>query len=89
MTAGTPRLVVVGGGVIGTMHAVEGVRRGYEVVQLERDVAPRGASVRNFGLVWVSGRADGAELDLALRAASCGSSCPRTVQLPASARRAR
>ena len=44
MTAGTPRLVVVGGGVIGTMHAVEGVRRGYEVVQLERDVTPRGAS---------------------------------------------
>lgn len=62
------RLVVVGGGVIGTMHAVEGVRRGYDVVQLERDVAPRGASLRNFGLIWVSGRAHGAELELALRA---------------------
>jgi FAD dependent oxidoreductase TIGR03364 len=63
-----PRLVVVGGGVLGTMHALEGVRHGYEVVQLERDLAPRGASVRNFGLIWVSGRAAGLELDLALDA---------------------
>ena len=29
---------------------------------------PRGASVRNFGLVWVSGRRTGAELDAAQRA---------------------
>ncbi len=27
-----PRLVVVGGGILGTMHAVEAVARGYEVV---------------------------------------------------------
>jgi FAD dependent oxidoreductase TIGR03364 len=63
-----PRLVVVGGGVLGTMHALEGVRYGYEVVQLDRDLSPRGASVRNFGLIWVSGRAAGPELDLALEA---------------------
>jgi FAD dependent oxidoreductase TIGR03364 len=50
------------------MHAFEGIRRGYEVVQLERDLSPRGASVRNFGLIWVSGRAAGPELDLALDA---------------------
>jgi FAD dependent oxidoreductase TIGR03364 len=62
------RLVVVGGGVIGTMHAYTAVERGWEVVQLERDAAPRGASGRNFGLVWVSGRAPGTELELALRA---------------------
>jgi len=62
------RLVIVGGGILGTMHALEGVRLGYEVVQLERDLAPRGASVRNFGLIWVSGRAPGAELELALAA---------------------
>ena len=62
------RLVVVGGGVLGTMHAVEAITRGWEVVHLEREDDPRGASVRNFGLVWVSGRAPGRELDLALRA---------------------
>jgi FAD dependent oxidoreductase TIGR03364 len=82
MTAGRPRLVVVGGGVIGTMHALAGLRRGYDVVQLERDLAPRGASVRNFGLVWVSGRASGPELDLALRArelwGEIGARCPAT-----------
>ena len=68
MTTARQRLVVVGGGILGTMHAVEGVRRGYEVVQLERDQAPEGASVRNFGLIWVSGRAAGAELEFALEA---------------------
>jgi FAD dependent oxidoreductase TIGR03364 len=62
------RLVVVGGGVLGAMHALLGRDRGYDVVHLEREPAARGASVRNFGLIWVSGRAAGAELDLALRA---------------------
>lgn len=62
------RVVIVGGGVLGTMHALEACRRGWEVVHLESDAAPRRASVRNFGLVWVSGRAAGPELDLAVRA---------------------
>jgi FAD dependent oxidoreductase TIGR03364 len=62
------RVVIVGGGVLGTMHAVEARRRGFEVVQLEREAEARGASVRNFGLVWVSGRKGGPELNLALRA---------------------
>ncbi|HVW81343.1 MAG TPA: TIGR03364 family FAD-dependent oxidoreductase [Mycobacteriales bacterium] len=62
------RLIVVGGGILGAMHAWHGRKRGYEVVHLEREVAARGASVRNFGLVWVSGRAPGPELSLALRA---------------------
>jgi FAD dependent oxidoreductase TIGR03364 len=62
------RVVVVGGGVLGTMHAVAARERGYEVVHLEREAEARGASVRNFGLIWVSGRRAGTELDLALRA---------------------
>ena len=62
------RVVVVGGGVVGTMHAYAARRRGFEVVQLEREAGPRGASVRNFGLIWVSGRAAGPELALAQRA---------------------
>ncbi len=61
-------MVIVGGGVLGTMHAVAARRRGFEVVQLEREAEARGASVRNFGLVWVSGRRAGLELALALRA---------------------
>ncbi len=62
------RVVIVGGGVLGTMHALEACRRGLHVVHLEADPGPRRASVRNFGLVWISGRAAGAELDLAVRA---------------------
>ncbi|MQY06305.1 TIGR03364 family FAD-dependent oxidoreductase [Actinomadura macrotermitis] len=62
------RIVIVGGGVLGTMHAAEAVRRGHQVVHLEREAEARGASVRNFGLVWVGGRADGPELATALRA---------------------
>ncbi len=61
------RVVVVGAGVIGTMHALLAVGAGLEVVHIEREIEPRGASTRNFGLVWVSGRASGADLELALR----------------------
>jgi FAD dependent oxidoreductase TIGR03364 len=61
-------MVVVGGGVLGTLHAWHAVRRGHQVVQIEREVEARGASVRNFGLVWVGGRAAGPELDTAIRA---------------------
>src|SRR3954447_12119585 len=61
-------MVIVGGGIIGTMHALMARRAGWDVTHLDRDVEPRSASVRNFGLVWVSGRAEGAELDTALRA---------------------
>lgn len=54
--------------MLGTMHAWQAVERGHEVVHLEREAEARGASVRNFGLVWVSGRAPGEELATALRA---------------------
>jgi FAD dependent oxidoreductase TIGR03364 len=62
------RVVIVGGGILGTMHAVMARRRGLAVTHLEREQEGRGASVRNFGLVWMSGRRAGPELSLALRA---------------------
>ena len=61
------RVTIIGGGILGTAHALEAVQRGHHVTQLEREVEARGATVRNFGLVWVSGRAP-FELDVALRA---------------------
>lgn len=60
------RVLVVGGGILGTTHAWQAVRRGHEVLHLEREPEARGATVRNFGLVWVSGRAPW-ELPAALR----------------------
>ncbi len=62
------RAVVAGGGILGTWHTLELVAAGFSVDHLEADAAPIGASVRNFGLVWVSGRRSGVELDAALRA---------------------
>jgi FAD dependent oxidoreductase TIGR03364 len=60
------RVTIVGGGILGTAHALEAVQRGHRVTHLEREVEARGATVRNFGLVWVSGRAEH-ELDITLR----------------------
>jgi len=60
-------VLVIGGGVIGTMHAREALKKGYRVIHIERDGRPRSASVRNFGLVWIGGRASGEELALSLR----------------------
>ncbi|ONM49791.1 TIGR03364 family FAD-dependent oxidoreductase [Nocardia donostiensis] len=60
------RLVIIGGGILGTAHALAAVGRGHQVVHLERETEARGATVRNFGLVWVSGRST-VELELTLR----------------------
>ena len=62
------KAIVVGGGIIGTWHAFELVEAGFAVDQLEAEAGPVGASVRNFGLVWVSGRRSGEELEAARRA---------------------
>ncbi len=62
------KVTVVGAGVVGTLHAWQAVERGHEVVQIEREAEARGASLRNFGQIWVSGRAGGEELETALRA---------------------
>ena len=61
------RVVIIGGGVFGSMHAYFALKRGYQVIQCERDIQAQSASVRNFGLIWVSGRESGPELDLAIR----------------------
>ncbi|HSZ36059.1 MAG TPA: FAD-dependent oxidoreductase, partial [Acidimicrobiales bacterium] len=64
----TSKAVVVGAGIIGTWHALELLEAGFAVDHLDVDPAPVGASVRNFGLVWVSGRRSGPELEVARRA---------------------
>ncbi|MFC5053410.1 TIGR03364 family FAD-dependent oxidoreductase [Saccharothrix xinjiangensis] len=59
-----PTLVIVGAGIVGLAHAVEGLRRGLRVVVLERDERAVGASVRNFGHICTTAQ-HGRALDLA------------------------
>ncbi len=62
------KIVIIGGGIIGTTHAFEAIKAGHQVIQLEREEVARSESVLNFGVVWVSGRKSGPELQAAVRA---------------------
>lgn len=52
-------LAVVGAGIVGLATALAGARRGYRTVVIDRDDRATGASVRNFGIVTVSGQERG------------------------------
>ena len=41
------KILIIGGGIIGTAHAYEAIKSGHQVIQLERDDVARSASVRN------------------------------------------
>lgn len=60
-------VVVVGSGIVGLAHAYAAARKGLDVVVLERSHGARGASIRNFGLIWPIGQPPGPALEMALR----------------------
>ncbi|MBB2202330.1 TIGR03364 family FAD-dependent oxidoreductase [Gluconacetobacter tumulisoli] len=60
-------LAVVGAGICGLAHALAAARRGKRVVVIDRDLAASGASIRNFGLITVTGQAAGDCWDHAFR----------------------
>ncbi|MBI1384663.1 MAG: TIGR03364 family FAD-dependent oxidoreductase [Rhizobiales bacterium] len=52
-------LAVVGAGIVGLGHALAAARRGLDVLVVDRDAQANGASIRNFGLVVVTGQRQG------------------------------
>ena len=58
-TAGRFDLAVVGAGILGLATALAGARRGMRVVVVDADTQANGASVRNFGLIIVTGQERG------------------------------
>jgi len=53
-------LAVIGAGIVGLGCALAAAKRGKRVVVIDRDAQANGASVRNFGLITVSGQERGA-----------------------------
>ena len=60
-------VAIVGGGILGLAFALEATRRQKKVNVLERDLRARGASVRNFGMIYPLGMRPGKMFERAQR----------------------
>ena len=63
----TKKAIVVGAGIVGLSITRALHQKGYEVKVFERHPKSQGASVRNFGMVWPVGQAQGKTYDRAIR----------------------
>ncbi|UDF05434.1 TIGR03364 family FAD-dependent oxidoreductase [Asticcacaulis sp. AND118] len=60
-------IAIIGSGIVGLAHALMAARRGLRPVVIERNAAPTGASIRNFGFVTVTGQGENDTWHRALR----------------------
>jgi D-hydroxyproline dehydrogenase subunit beta len=75
-------IAVVGGGILGLAHAYVLAKRGRRVVLFERSPEARGASVRNFGMIWPIGQPAGEMHQLALRSCEIWREVLEAARLP-------
>lgn len=71
-------VVVVGAGIVGLAQALAASRRVERVLVVERNAVARGASVRNFGMVWPIGQPAGPLLRRAIRSRDIWLECAST-----------
>ncbi|MEK9703919.1 MAG: FAD-dependent oxidoreductase, partial [Deltaproteobacteria bacterium] len=60
-------VAIVGGGILGLAFALEAIRQQKKVTVFERNPRARGASVRNFGMIYPLGMRPGKIFERALR----------------------
>jgi FAD dependent oxidoreductase TIGR03364 len=62
--------IVIGAGIVGLATARALSNQGWKVKVIERNPKPIGASIRNFGMVWPVGQAQGPTFERAMRSRS-------------------
>ncbi|MCH6201399.1 TIGR03364 family FAD-dependent oxidoreductase [Aquiflexum sp. LQ15W] len=65
-----PSAIVIGSGIVGLAVTRALSNKGWKVTVIERNPKPVGASIRNFGMVWPVGQAQGETFNRAMRSRS-------------------